>query len=184
MAHTWTWDKLARNAHSLNPKSRGHNYPYVPKYEIQNFTSGPNRGQKCIVPMVGTKSVLISLRAWGVTQASLHNVTLLFSGVDIQTEDPHNTNYFQIQYNGKMYWIHKISRVRNPLTNRCTCRDYFYTWAWSNCKIGHCLYGPAPRPYQRKTTTRPPRNPRNIPGICKHIYHAWALLRNSGFTVD
>ena len=97
MAHTWTWDKLARNAHRLNPKSRGSNYPYVPKFEISNFTSGPNRGQKCIVPMVGTKSVLISLRAWGVTQASLHNITMLFSGVDIKTEDPHNRNYFQIQ---------------------------------------------------------------------------------------
>ena len=121
MAHKYTWDKLVKNAYRLNPKSRGHRYPYTPKFEISAYTSGPNRGQKVIVPFVGTKSVLISLRAWGVTQASLHNVTMLFSEVDIQKQDPHSTNYFQIQYEGEMYWIRKLDKFKNPLTARCTC---------------------------------------------------------------
>lgn len=184
MAHTWTWEKLVRNAQRLNPKSRGYNYPSTPKFEIMNFTSGPNRGQRCIVPYIGTKSVLISLRAWGVTQASLHNITMLFSDVDIQTEDPHSHNYFQIEYDGKMYWIQKLSRLKNPLTSRCTCADFFYTWSYYNAKSGRCLYGPLPKPYIRKTQTRPPRNPLHVPGVCKHIFNAWAILRNSGLTVD
>lgn len=321
MAHRFTWDKLAKNAYRLNPKSRGHNYPYVPKFEIQSYTSGENRGQKVIVPFVGTKSILISLRAWGVTQASLHNITLLFSNVDIQTEDPHSNNYFQIQYDGKIYWIQKLDRFKHPLTSRCTCftgdtkvlladgtsktfkelerqefdvvclnpytkeftiahagncnikkykqqiialhfnngaiikctpdhkfftenvqqefaenllnkklltntskdiyvvsiqdagvedvycitipefanfgidingdtlfvencADFFYTFAFYNAQVGHCLYGPVPKPYIRKTQNRPARNPQHLPGICKHIYHAWALLRNSGLTVN
>lgn len=121
MAHRWTWQKLAQNSERLNPKSRGRNYPYVPKWEIQNFTSGINKGQRVIVPFMGTKSVLISMRAWGVTQASLHKVTLLFSGVDIRTEDPQSRNYFQIQYEDKMYWIQKLDRLKHPLTSRCTC---------------------------------------------------------------
>ena len=122
MAHTWTWDKLVRNSERLNPKSRGRNYPYTPKFEISNFTSGPNRGQKTIVPFVGTKTCLVSLRAWGVTQASLHNITLSFSDVDIQLENPNNEReYFQIEYNGTMYWIHKFDRLKNPMANRCTC---------------------------------------------------------------
>lgn len=121
MAHRFTWDKLVKNAYRLNPKTRGPNSPYTPKFEVSSFTSGPNRGQKCIVPFVGTKSVLISLRAWGVTQASLHNITLLFSGVEIKTEDPQSTNYFQIQYDGKMYWIQKLDKFRHSLTSRCTC---------------------------------------------------------------
>ena len=321
MAHTWTWEKLVRNAQRLNPKSRGYNYPSTPKFEIMNFTSGPNRGQRCIVPYMGTKSVLISLRAWGVTQASLHNITMLFSDVDIQTEDPHSPNYFQIEYDEKMYWIQKLSRLKNPLTSRCTCftgdtkvlladgttktfkelegqefdvvcmnpytkefttshagncnikkhrqriialhlnnggvikctpdhkfytedkqqeyaenllnkklltkepkdvfvvniedagvedvycltvpefsnfaisvneyvvlvgncADFFYTWAYYNAKSGRCLYGPLPKTYVRKTQTRPPRNPLHVPGVCKHIFNAWAILRNSGLTVD
>ena len=98
MAHRFTWDKLVKNAYRLNPKSRGQNYPYTPKWEIQDFTSGQNRGEKVIVPFLGTKSCLVSLRAWGVTQASLHKVTLLFHDVDIKTEDPNSRDYFQIQY--------------------------------------------------------------------------------------
>lgn len=121
MAHTYTWDKLVKNAYRLNPKTRGPNSRYTPKFEVMSYTSGPNRGQRVIVPYVGTKSVLISLRAWGVTQASLHNVTLLFSQVDIQKEDPKSTNYFQIQYEGQMYWIHKLDKFKHPLTSRCTC---------------------------------------------------------------
>ena len=122
MAHTWTWDKLVRNSERLNPKSRGRNSAYTPKFEVQGFTSGPNRGQKVIVPFVGTRTCLVSLRAWGVTQASLHNVTLSFSEVDIKTENPNNEReYFQIEYNGQMYWIHKFDRLKNPMANRCTC---------------------------------------------------------------
>ena len=121
MAHTWTWDKLVKNATRLNPKSRGLKSPYTPKFEMQKFSSGPNRGKNVVVPFIGTKSVLINLRAWGVTQASLHNVTLLFSGVDIKTEDPKSYRYFQIQYDGQMYWISKLDKFRNPLTFRCTC---------------------------------------------------------------
>lgn len=121
MGHHYTWDKLVKNAYRLNPKSRGQNYPYTPKWEYQTYTSGEDRGQKVIVPFKGTNSVLISLRAWGVTQASLHNVTLYFQDVDIQTEDPNSTDYFQIQYKGVMYWVHKLDKYRNPLTSRCTC---------------------------------------------------------------
>ena len=130
MAHRFTWDKLAKNAYRLNPKTRGHNYPYVPKFETTGFTSGPNKGQKVIVPFVGTKSCLISLRCWGVTQASMHKVTLLFSDVDIKTEDPNNMNYFQIQYDNQMYWIHKFDKFRNPLTSRCSCASYFFDFSY------------------------------------------------------
>ena len=64
------------------------------------------------------------------------------------------------------------------------CADYFYTWAYYNAKSGRCLYGPLPKTYIRKTQTRPPRNPLHVPGVCKHIFNAWAILRNSGLTVD
>ena len=64
------------------------------------------------------------------------------------------------------------------------CKDYFYSWGWYNYYNAHCLYGPAPRPYQRKTTTYPRRNPTGMPGICKHLYHAWEYLRLKGFTLN
>lgn len=313
--HHYTWDKLVKNAYRLNPKSRGPKYPYTPRFEYQLFSSGKNSGQKVIVPYKGTKSLLISLRAWGVTQASLHNITMLFSDVDIVTENPESSDYFQIQYDGVMYWCKKLDKYRNPLTSRCSCftgdtkvlladgskvllkelsgeffvnsfdlktkqfiaafggnaglkqlkmpiieltfddgykvkctpdhkfltvdnlyveaetllgkdvkttlgkskvvdiqlagrddvycltvpqfgnftlengaivsncADEFYTWAFWKYNAG-CLYGVKPRPYQRKTTTYPERNPSHLIGCCKHIYNAWALLKNTGLTIN
>ena len=179
---SFTFTDLVRTTERLNPKTRGKNYPYTPRFEITKYTSGEDRGQRAIVPFVGTKSVLISLKAWGVTQASMHNVTLSFSNVDIQTEDPGSINYFTCIYKGQMYWIEKLDRHKHPLTSRCSCADYFFSWAFSNNKAG-CLYGPPPRPF-RKKTNRKPRNPQLLPGMCKHVYNAWRVLRDSGLTVN
>ena len=183
MAHNYTWSKLVQGATRLNPKSRGRNYPGTPKFEICTFTSGVDRGLPQIVPFVGTKSCVISLRAWGVTQASLHAITLCFHDVDIQTEDPHSYNYFQVKYDDKMYWIQKFDMNRHPLTSRCSCKDFFFSFAFHNYNAG-CLYGPRPKMYKRLTTTRPPRNPAGIIGCCKHVFNAWVILRNSGMTIN
>ena len=175
MPHTYTWDQLAKNASRLNPKSRGFNYPYVPKFE-----------RELILPYTGTKSVLVKLKAWGVTQNNLHNITLLFNDCEILTgeQDVSLWQYFKIEYKGQIYYIKKFDRLRNPLTNRCTCKDYFFTAAYYNYYNAHCLYGPPPKPYIRKTTWYPPRNPRGIPIICKHIYHAWDYLKREGLTLN
>jgi len=183
MAHTYTWQKLANNAYRMNPKSRGPRYPYTPRFEYSSFTSGENRGQKVIVPYKATNTLLISLRAWGVTQSALHNVTMLFSDVEILTENPNSPAYFQLKYKDTMYWIKKLDKTKNPLTSRCSCADEFFTWALWKHQAG-CLYGQKPRPYKRKTMTRPPRNPAHIVGICKHVFNAWTYLKNSGMTVN
>ena len=39
------------------------------------------------------------------------------------------------------------------------------------------LYGGAFKRYVRKTKTRPPRNPSNLPGFCKHISEGIEYLR-------
>ena len=64
------------------------------------------------------------------------------------------------------------------------CADFFFRLAWYNFYNGNCLYGPAPKPYRRKTTWYPPQNPMKYPGICKHLHNAWEVLRNSGLTVN
>ena len=174
MAHFYTWDKLAKNAYSLNPRSRGRNYPYTPKFE-----------RILILPFVGTKSCLVKLQAWGVTVNGFHNVTLLFNNCEILQgeQDVSLWQYFKVEYQGQVYYVKKFDKLRNPLTHRCTCKDYIHTWAWYNYYNSHCLYGPAPKPY-RKKTNRPPRNPKGMPGICKHIYNAWDYLKREGLTLN
>lgn len=175
MTHTWTWSKLSRNSERLNPKTRGRNYPYTPKFETL-----------MIIPYVGTKSCLVKLQAWGVTQNNLHQVTLLFGDCEILTgeQDVSLWQYFKIDYKGQVYYIKKFDMNRNPLTSRCTCKDSFFSWAWYQYYNGHCLYGPPPKPYRRKTTTYPPRNPLGIVGICKHVHNAWEYLKREGLTIN
>lgn len=177
MAHTYTWDKLVKGATRLNPKTRGFNYPITERFELLG-----------VVPFVGTKSCLVKLQAWGRTQNALHQVTLLFHDCDIILGEPEEKislwDYFKVEYKNEVYYVKKFNKMRNPLTHRCTCADFFYSAAWYNYYRGHCLYGPAPRPYKRKTTWAKPRNPQGIIICCKHIYNAWEYLRREGFTVN
>ena len=178
MASKWTWDKLDRNGARLNPRVRGNNYPDTPRFELGT-----------VVPYKGTRTCFISLRAWGVTQPGLHNVIMLFEDVDVLSELPDNNkaylrDYFELKYKGETYYVKKFDKYRNPINVRCDCKDFFMRFAWYNFYNGHCLYGPAPKPYRRKTTWYPPQNPMKYPGICKHLHNAWEVLRNSGLTVN
>lgn len=173
--HTYTWTKLANNSAILNPKTHGRNYPAVKKFELE-----------LVLPYVGTKSVLVKLKAWGITEHNIHNVTLLFNDCEIfEGEHPELSlwKYFKIEYKNKIYYVKKFNRNRNPLTSRCSCSSYFYEFAYYNFKNGNCLYGPPPRPYKRKTKTRPRKNPRGIPGICKHLFWAWDFLTLRGLAL-
>lgn len=62
---------------------------------------------------------------------------------------------------------------------RCTCLDFYFTWMYPDEKKSALIdtYGPQ---YIRKTTWWPPRNPQNIPGICKHIGGTIAKLQRDG----
>ena len=176
MANTWTWDKLNRNSARLNPNVRGDNSRYTPKFEMRG-----------VIPYKGTKSCLITLAAYGVTQKTMHAVSILFEDVEILNEAPDSNKaryYFKVEYKKETYWVKKFDKYRNPIRQRCSCRDYYFTWAWDNYHIAHILYGPAPRPYQRKTSWMPPRNPNHIIGFCKHIHNAWAFLKLKGFTLN
>lgn len=60
---------------------------------------------------------------------------------------------------------------------RCSCKAfYFYYSYWD--KQNQTLSGPNPTPYVRKTTYLPEKNPRHIPGICKHLVRLAIVLRN------
>lgn len=176
MPSIWTWDKLLQSSARLNPKTRGKNYPSTPKFELLN-----------VIPYKGTKSVLVQLQAWGVTQSALHQVSILFQKVNFIDEPPKTIyNYCKVTYDNQEYYFEKFDKFRNPISVRCSCKSFFFDFAYEDYSLAHCLYGPKPKPYKRKTPKppqgRPYRNPRHYPGICKHIYNAWGFLKRRGYT--
>lgn len=61
---------------------------------------------------------------------------------------------------------------------RCSCQDFYFCYSYWN-KQNKALAGGLVRPYQRKTTNRPERNPHHIPGVCKHLIRQFITMRTS-----
>jgi hypothetical protein len=70
------------------------------------------------------------------------------------------------------------------IMTRCSCSDYFYTWAYYNANH-NCLIGTRPPAYARKKTKADGsfitiRNPKQRPGVCKHLMLFIAVLMKGG----
>jgi len=74
--------------------------------------------------------------------------------------------------------------VTDNVGTRCSCKAYYFWFAWPNMANG-CSFGTRFKPYVRKTAPDnpryPPKNPGNIPGLCKHQLLVAATLQNSDF---
>lgn len=60
---------------------------------------------------------------------------------------------------------------------RCGCDNYYYMWWWGNKKV-KAHEGAKYPPYKKVPgSNREPINPKNIPGVCKHLVYLTAELR-------
>jgi len=143
-------------------------------------SSGRTRLVK-VIPYVGTKTAVIHLESFGVTSKAIHQIFISFHGLHI-TERVMGAGYFRVQYGGDDYWIRKPDISKDLVRVRCSCKDFFFTFALWNFRK-NALFGVKPRSYTRKTTTRPPRNPKKIPGLCKHLVNASLWLRRKGYVI-
>lgn len=100
-----------------------------------------------------------------------YQTQIVLSGIgysDIQSKD------FPLAYKASTGVIYlQKPTTSNTVQTRCSCMDDRFMWQYSN-KAKGALLGRI-KPYQRITDTRPPKNPDNIPGMCKH---SLALVKN------
>jgi hypothetical protein len=80
---------------------------------------------------------------------------------------------------GKEYYIKPLPVNDTNVNVACDCEDYLMRFAHTNNQNG-CHLGPLPPNYVRKTTTRPPANPQNVPGCCKHLLKLLDDLKGYG----
>ena len=105
-----------------------------------------------------------------------------YGGV-VNAEPNYSTaTHFKVTYNGVNYWIRKIDMKRQPVLIRCSCSDAYFVWSYANYTKG-LQFGGKSKPYHRLTTTRKPKNPRLVPGACKHVCGFSELLKTSGYTL-
>lgn len=130
----------------------------------------------------GMKSIMVLLRIRGSRVAPTkrtYRAILMISDMDIIDIIPKQKppkGYAEVvdDRHGK-YWIAKINREVNKAQIRCGCMDDYMTWQFYRAKI-KALYGGNMKAYKRKTNWMPERNPKHVPGICKHIIYAINIL--------
>lgn len=94
-----------------------------------------------------------------------------------------NINYKEngvklIANNGKEYQFAPISLEESEVLVRCNCPDFRYRFSYYN-HLDKSLYGRKPKKYESKGV-RPPANPKELPGMCKHCLKLTEVLRQSG----
>jgi hypothetical protein len=142
-----------------------------------------------IIPFAGTDSALFQLSMDGVTEDTRHRVNILCRRIMVQTTKPtrkqEKADFIQVDdKDGITYWVEEPNASTDLVKIRCTCKDYYFVWGWWNFK-DNAMFGRQQRPYRRKTPA-PPRgkpyvNPKKLPGLCKHVYHAVKHLQRRGY---
>ena len=148
-------------------------FPHTTK---RQHATGPVQVQELkLVPYTQTNDLLVNVRV----QSDGHRYDPRILILDVAYEDEDTpTNVTFTGSDGETYNVAPISMKQHDVKVSCTCLDFYYRFAvWNN--NANSLYGNPPPLYRRKTETRPPVNPRRVPGICKHIIKSVQALRDA-----
>lgn len=148
-------------------------------------TMGPERSQKAnqvqldnltYIPMANNAKLKI---ASNTTSNNGHDywTSLLFDNVNYLDEESPNAYTFTGSDNTE-YHIERLPANTQVKVN-CSCLDFHYRFAVWNNKF-RSLDGNPPPPYVKKTN-RPPVNPMQSPGVCKHIMGLMNSLKAQNF---
>lgn len=92
-------------------------------------------------------------------ETSNYDTSILFEGVEFT--DPNNPESITVT------GISLLPLTSNVVVKvKCTCLDYYWTFAWHNASAD-ALLGDPPPPYGNYTGSR---NPTNATGMCKHLF--------------
>ena len=164
-------------AHSRNRR----NYEHPEKVEFTQII--PYAGTNMLLYVASVKTQKrVQVGYTSKLETNIYGVQIAFGGLKITEGDEPLYDSNVIEYNNTTYNVQTPRRNRNKIMVRCTCPDYYFTWSYYNWRKG-CLYGNKPKPYIRKTTTYPERNPKHLVGACKHVWMIIDKLRQERFII-
>ena len=128
------------------------------------------------IPYVGTK--FLHIKSQSTSNGNQYKQVIQFTKVVFEPADtPDNISFTSVD--GRDVHVQPINLAQHNAKVRCNCLDFHYrfaTWNFSD----NSLVGPAPKPYRRVTTTRPPVNPSKVEGMCKHLIKLVDTLKRGG----
>jgi len=119
-----------------------------------------------LTPYVPSRALLAESQANNMGRR--YNPEIFFSDVAYEDEETNTNITFTGSDNHEYNITQPVPLAGNDVQVRCNCLDFHYRFARQNAK-NNALYGEAPPKYHRKTETRPPANPMQVPGMCKHL---------------
>ncbi len=155
----------------------------------QHIAYRVNIGNLTFVSAIPSKTLTVNAIAYDT--GSRYNTTIIFNNILYHKDEEKNQEnqekqenqenqqgiIIQTTNNGEQT-IDPIDLHQTNVKVKCNCLDFFYRFAtWNGAR--NSLIGPVPPPYF-KTTNRPPVNPHQVPGVCKHIIKTVETLRQAG----
>ena len=159
----WNIPKLMKSAGNTRTgptrasKNKKLGKPAVWRKKYANYSNSETRKLERLIPFVGTSTLLLQFENRGLTEKrAIHRIHIQFQNLNIQKveeDDYPPENHFSAKYKGNKFFIEKPMLEQN-MKSRCSCSDFYFRFSYPNFSEG-ALFGSKPRPYKRKTTTRP-----------------------------
>lgn len=179
-------ERVIRGEHLLRAIEEDSTYPtlrtniqraFPDTRKRQHATGEVQIVRKEFVPIQGSHALQVNSQSRS-NDGATYQQTVQFTGVNYEPADtPENVTFMGAD--GADHHVQPITLQQSNVRVRCNCLDFHYRFALWNFNDGS-LMGPKPAPYVRKTTTRPPANPLQLPGVCKHIIKLAQDLMGTG----
>jgi len=169
-------DQLNRLDEATYAELERNTLAFTPPSEKRQWVVNPIQVKKLeLVPSQESRN--LTAKAEINSSGSNYHTTLLFDDVIYEDADQADNISFTGS-DGDEYHIEPIDLSRSNVKVSCNCLDFYWRFAiWDHQR--NSLNGHPPPPYQ-KVTNRPPVNPQQVPGVCKHIMKTVISLKDSG----
>ena len=128
------------------------------------------------VPYQGIRTLFVKGVAKNIDKGTEHAPMILFKNVKYHNSK--NQNLAEIvASNGRNYFFERL-RGSQDVVLRCNCRDFFWRFNYEDFK-DRSLYGRVRRKYEAKDNPGA-SNPKELPGMCKHLIKLVRHLNNAG----
>jgi hypothetical protein len=151
-----------------------------PKTKLRQHATGPVQiSEVKFTPFVGVKTLF--LRARATNEDREYSPMILFKGVNY-VEATRRKGIIRLKISRKeSRYIEQLVQTNSEMLVRCDCKDFSYRFRWYDW-LDRSLYGHQGRKYEGKGG--PPANPKEMPGMCKHLLKMFETLKGMGLVVD
>jgi hypothetical protein len=127
------------------------------------------------IPFLGMKTLYV--KGLAQNEGKEYKTAILFKGVNYHRERD-VPNLARLMTGGEEYLLDRLSLEDTDVMLRCNCGDFYWRFNYYN-HLDRSLYGRKRRAYEA-VGGRPPANPTESPGMCKHLMKTVRALRESG----